>query len=107
MSEVADGGQLEFGLSTVAGVLLPPYPQGFFKHPAVREEYYYQNGGPWGWVAARFLLAGFERGCSARAYEQLVEIGNKAGTNKRLYEWHTRDGKGMGNSNYAGSAGSL
>ncbi len=105
--EVAARRQREFGLSTVAGVLLPPYPQGFFKHPAVREEYYYQNGGQWDWFAARFLLAEFERGCSARAYEQLVEIGNKAVTNKGLYEWHTRDGKGMGSSNYAGSAGSL
>src|SRR5258706_15974737 len=99
MSEVADGGQLEFGLSTVAGVLLPPYPQGFFKHPAVREEYYYQNGGQWDWFGARFLLAELGRGWSARGYGKLVGIGNKAGTKKGLYAWHTREGQGMGNSN--------
>lgn len=87
--------------------MLPPYPRGFFKHPAVNEEYNYQNGGQWDWFAARFLLAEFQRGYSARAYRQLVEIAAKAVTNNGLYEWHTRDGKGMGSSDYAGSAGSL
>ena len=105
--EIAARRQREFGLSTVAGVLLPPYPRGLFKHPAVGEEYFYQNGGQWDWFAGRFLLAEFERGDSARAYEQLIEIANKAVTNNGLYEWHTRDGKGMGSSNYAGSAGAL
>ncbi len=105
--EVAARRQRQFELSTVAGVLLPPYPKGSFKHPAVSEEYFYQNGGQWDWFAGRFLLAEFEKGYSARAYEQLVEIANKAVTNNGLFEWHTRDGKGMGSSNYAGSAGSL
>lgn len=105
--EVAEQRQREFGLSTMAGVLLPPYPRGFFKHPAVSEEYYYQNGGQWDWFAGRFLLAEFERGYSARAYRHLVGIADKAVTNKGLYEWHTRDGKGMGSSDYVGSAGSL
>jgi len=105
--EVAEKRQREFGLSTIAGVLLPPYPRGFFKHPAVNEEYNYQNGGQWDWFAGRFLLAEFERGYSARAYEQLVGIANKTVTNNGLYEWHTKDGKGMGSSDYAGSAGSL
>ena len=105
--DVAEQRQREFGLSTIAGVLLPPYPRGFFKHPAVNEEYNYQNGGQWDWFAARFLLAEFQRGYSARAYRQLVEIAAKANTNHGLYEWHTRDGKGMGSSDYVGSAGSL
>lgn len=105
--DVAEQRQREFGLSTIAGVLLPPYPRGFFKHPAVNEEYNYQNGGQWDWFAARFLLAEFQRGYSARAYRQLVEIAAKAVTNNGLYEWHTRDGKGMGSSDYVGSAGSL
>jgi hypothetical protein len=105
--EVAEQRQHEFGISTIAGVLLPPYPKGFFKHPAVSEEYYYQNGGQWDWFAARFLLAEFERGDSTRAYRQLVELAEKAMTNKGLYEWHTKDGKGMGSPNYAGSAGAL
>jgi len=39
------GVKREFGLSTVAGILVPPYPKGFFKHPAVSEEYFYQTAG--------------------------------------------------------------
>jgi mannosylglycerate hydrolase MGH1-like protein len=105
--EVAERRQQEFGFSTIAGVLLPSYPKGFFIHPAVNEEYYYQNGGQWDWFSGRFLLAEFERGYSARAYRQLIEIGKKTVANKGLYEWHTKDGKGMGSSDYAGNAGSL
>ena len=105
--EVAERRQREFGFSTIAGVLLPSYPKGFFKHPAVSDEYYYQNGAQWDWFAGRFLLAEFERGYSARAFRQLIEIGKKSATNNGLFEWHTKDGKGMGSSDYAGNAGSL
>lgn len=105
--EVAERRQREFGFSTIAGVLLPSYPKGFFMHPAVNEEYYYQNGGQWDWFAGRFILAEFERGYSARAYRQLIKIGEKTVANNGLYEWHTKDGKGVGSSDYAGNAGSL
>jgi hypothetical protein len=105
--EVAERRQHEFGFSTIAGVLLPAYPKGFFKHPAVNQEYYYQNGGQWDWFAARFLLAEFERGFSTRARRQLSQLAAKTVENGGLYEWHTRDGKGMGSSNYVGNAGSL
>src|SRR6185503_5334459 len=105
--EVAERRQREFGFSTIAGVLSPSYPDGFFKHPAVNKEYYYQNGGQWDWFAARFLLAEFEKGYSARAYRQLVEIAKKTVASNGLYEWHTKDGKGMGSREYAGNAGAL
>ncbi|HEV8429111.1 MAG TPA: amylo-alpha-1,6-glucosidase [Pyrinomonadaceae bacterium] len=105
--EVAERLQAKFGFSTIAGVLLPPYPRGFFQHPAVNEEYKYQNGGQWDWFAGRFLLAEFERGHSRQAQHQLVELAAKAVSNNGLYEWHTRDGKGMGSANYVGSAGAL
>ena len=105
--EVAEQRQREFGFSTIAGVLLPSYPKGFFKHPAVNEEYYYQNGAQWDWFAGRFILAEFEKGYSARAYRQLIEVANKTVASNGLYEWHTKDGKGMGSSEYAGNAGSL
>ena len=104
---VASERERAFGVSTIAGVLLPPYRVGFFRHPAVREEYYYQNGGQWDWFAGRLLLAEFERGDAGRAAEQLVAIAQKAVANDGLFEWHTRDGKGMGSPNYLGSAGAL
>lgn len=97
----------DHGMSTIAGTLLPPFPRGFFKHPAVSEEYIYQNGGQWDWFAGRLLLTQFERGESQQAYRGLVELAQKASRNNGLYEWHTRDGEGKGSRDYAGSAGAL
>jgi hypothetical protein len=105
--DVASERQREFGVSTIAGVLLPPYPAGVFRHPAVGEQYFYQNGGQWDWFAGRFLLAEFERGDARRASTQLSAIAAKAEKNGGLFEWHTREGKGMGSPNYLGSAGAL
>ncbi len=99
--------QRDFGVSTIAAVLLPPFPSGFFRHPALSQEYKYQNGGQWDWFAGRFLLAEFERGDAIRASEQLIAVAAKAAANNGLYEWHTRDGKGLGSPHYLGSAGAL
>jgi len=97
----------QFGMSTIAGTLLPSYPNGRFKHPAVSQEYIYQNGGQWDWFAGRFLLAEFERGYSQRALRDLIEIARKSANNNGFYEWHTRSGEGKGSPKYAGSAGVL
>ena len=97
----------EYGMSTIAGTLLPSYPTGRFKHPAVRDEYVYQNGGQWDWFGARFLLAEFERGYSQQAFRNLVDLARKSANNNGLYEWHTKSGEGKGSPNYAGSAGAL
>ncbi|MDQ2974167.1 MAG: hypothetical protein M3R69_02000 [Acidobacteriota bacterium] len=105
--KVAAQRQREYRLSTIAGVLLPPYPRGFFKHAATSEAYVYQNGGQWDWWAGRFLLAEFERGYSQQAYRQMAEIAKKSVDNNGLYEWHTRTGEGKGSRDYAGSAGAL
>jgi hypothetical protein len=96
-----------YGLSTVAGVLLPPYPRGFFKHPIQSEEFTYQNGGQWDWWAGRLLLAGFRSGNAGPAASQLKEIARRVQEAGGLYEWYTRDGKGRGSARYAGSAGAL
>ena len=99
--------QEEFRVSSISGSLLPPYPAGFFKHPAMDEPYVYQNGGQWDWFGGRLLLAMFENGSSAQAREKLIEIVRKALRNGGLFEWNTRDGSGRGSDYYAGSAGSL
>lgn len=104
---VARERQEAYGLSTISGVLLPPFLKDFFIHPMMREPYQYQNGGQWDWFGGRFVLAEFERGQAELAYRQLVEIAKKAAESNRLFEWHTREGKGRGSSNYAGSAGAL
>jgi hypothetical protein len=97
----------QMGLSSVSGALMPAYPRGFFEHPLMSDEYSYQNGGQWDWFGGRFVLSEFERGYAERAYRQLVQIARKVVSSGGLYEWQTREGKGRGSRNYAGSAGAL
>jgi glycogen debranching enzyme len=99
--------QKEYGVSTISGVLLPPYPSGFFKHPAMDDPFEYQNGGQWDWFGGRLVLAMFENGFSRTAREKLIEIIRKNVANGGLFEWDTREGAGRGSDYYAGSAGSL
>jgi mannosylglycerate hydrolase MGH1-like protein len=99
--------QRRFHMSTISGVLLPPYPSGFFRHPILREEFAYQNGGEWDWWGGRLLLAAFQRGQAAFARRELSRIAAQAVRAGGLYEWSTRDGQGRGSSRYAGSAGAL
>jgi len=99
--------QKEFGISTISGSLLPPYPKGFFRHPALDEPYKYQNGGQWDWFGGRLVLAMFESGFSREAREKLIEIARKDIANGGLFEWDTKDGAGRGSDFYSGSAGSL
>lgn len=105
--EVADRRRKACLVSTVAATLLPPYPSGLFKHPAMSEEYSYQNGGQWDWFAGRLLAAAFVRGQSEWARRNLVEVAQKVAASGGLYEWNTRDGRGRGSPTYAGSAGAL
>ena len=99
--------QDEFRISSISGSLLPPYPAGFFKHPAMDEPYEYQNGGQWDWFGGRLVLAMFENGFSNQAREKLIEIARKDVRNGGLFEWDTKDGSGRGSDYYAGSAGCL
>jgi len=99
--------QTRFGVSTVCGALLPPYPAGFFKHPQMDEPYEYQNGGQWDWFGGRLILAMFENGFSREALGKLLEIIRKDVANEGFYEWDTREGSGRGSDYYGGSAGSL
>jgi hypothetical protein len=105
--QVALARQDESRISTISGSLLPPYPAGFFRHPAMDEPFEYQNGGQWDWFGGRLVLAMFENGFSAQARQKLIEIVRKDLRNGGLFEWDTREGAGRGSDDYAGSAGSL
>jgi hypothetical protein len=107
LMDVAERRRREYGLSTIGGVLLPPYPAGFFRHPILREPFTYQNGGQWDWWAGRFALAEFERGHAVRAMEHLRALAARAMAAGGLHEWSTRDGHGRGSPRYAGSAAAL
>ena len=99
--------QKEFHLSTISGVLLPPYARGVFKNPVVAEPYEYQNGGQWDWFGGKLLLAMFQNGFAAEAGPKLLEIARKNIANGGLFEWDTPNGAGRGSAFYSGSAGSL
>ncbi|MBN2206141.1 MAG: hypothetical protein JW742_01945, partial [Candidatus Aminicenantes bacterium] len=99
--------QARFGVSTVSGVLLPPYPAGFFKHPGLDEPYEYQNGGQWDWFGGKLVAEMFRRGMARTARAKLLEIAAKNAANLGLHEWEARDGAPRGSDFYSGSAGSL
>ena len=99
--------QKEFGISTISGSLLPPYPGGFFRHPALDEPFEYQNGGQWDWFGGKLVLAMFESGFAREAREKFLEIARKNVANGGFYEWDTKDGKGRGSDFFSGSSGSL
>ena len=107
LMDVAESRRRAYRMATIGGVLLPPYPAGVFRHPILREPFTYQNGGQWEWWAGRFVLAEFERGRAARAYEHLRALASRAVAAGGLHEWITRDGHGRGSPRYAGSAGAL
>jgi hypothetical protein len=104
---VADARRRDLGLSSVAAVLMPAYPTGFFIHPILRDAYTYQNGGQWDWWSGRFMLALFERGHSQAAGEGLRAVARRIVDSGGLYEWHARDGSGHGSDRYAGNVGAL
>ncbi|MBN2199578.1 MAG: hypothetical protein JW747_06980 [Candidatus Aminicenantes bacterium] len=99
--------QKTYGLPTVSGVLLPPYPAGVFKHPAVDTPFEYQNGGLWDWFGGKLVYALFENGFSRAAKDKLWEITRKCVANGTLSEWDDMRGAARGSDFFSGSAGSL
>jgi hypothetical protein len=95
------------GLSTFGGVLLPPYPRGFFKHPMLADEFSYQNGGQWDWFAGPFILAEYRLGRSDVARRHLLGILGRVRRSGGLFEWTTREGEGRGSPDYSASAAAL
>jgi hypothetical protein len=99
--------QETYGISTISGTLLPPYPKNFFKHPLMDSPYEYQNGAQWDWFGARLIHAMFQQGLTRKATEKWVEIIEKNMGNRGFFEWDNKDGVGQGSDFYAGSAGSM
>lgn len=105
--DVAESRRLRYGLATVSGVLLPPFRDGTFLHPALSREWQYQNGGQWDWFGGRFVLAEFERGHSRRALQQLAAIARRVVGSGGAHEWHTREGEAKGSARYSATAAAL
>jgi len=99
--------QEEFRISTISGVLLPPYPKNFFKHPLCDDPYEYQNGGQWDWFGMRLVSAMFNEGSSRTAVQKLSEIIEKNVANRGFFEWDNKEGVGEGSDFFAGTAGCM
>ncbi|MCX7973097.1 MAG: hypothetical protein N3B16_01160 [Candidatus Aminicenantes bacterium] len=105
--QVALDRRQQYGLSTISGCLLPPYPASFFQHPLMDEPYEYQNGGQWDWFGGRMITAMYNCGFSQKATQCLLEIARKNINRGTFFEWDTREGAGRGSLNFVGSAGAL
>jgi hypothetical protein len=105
--ETAMARQRQFDVSTISGVLLPPYARSVFAHPSVDTPFQYQNGGQWDWFGGKLVLAMFRNGHAAEAFLKLLEIARKDAGPGGLFEWNTPAGAGRGSANFTGSAGSL
>jgi hypothetical protein len=97
----------EYGLRTVSFTLLPPFPEGFFPHPALRSPWSYQNGGEWDWIGGRLITALYQAGFRQEADKYLEEIAAKNLADMNIFEWSDRTGNGHGASFYVGAAGVL
>jgi hypothetical protein len=95
------------GLRTVSFTLLPPFPENFFPHPALRQPWSYQNGGEWDWIGGRLVSALYQAGFRREADRYLEEIAAKNLADMNVFEWSDRAGNGQGASFYAGAAGVL
>lgn len=99
--------QEEFRISTISGVLLPPYPKNFFKHPLCDDPFEYQNGAQWDWFGTRLVTAMFKQGSSRAAFQKLSEIIGKNVANRGFFEWDNKEGVGQGSDFFAGTAGCM
>lgn len=104
---LAEARRRQHGLDSIAGVLLPPWPAGTFRHPVLAQPWRYQNGGQWDWWSGRFLLAAFRAGESELALQQLRAVARRVVRSGGLYEWYDKAGRGQGSATYAGAAGAL
>jgi len=104
---VLDKRRKKYNLRTVSFTLIPPYPEGFFPHPALKHKWSYQNGGEWDWIGGRVILALYKNNFRNKAKKYLLEIIRKNLKNCNIFEWEDKNGIGKGSLFYTGAAGVL
>jgi hypothetical protein len=98
--------QNELDLANCSFTLLPPYPEGFFPHPALSSPWLYQNGGQWDWIGGRLIKALFLFNFRDQARTFLEGIIKKNLKNHVIFEWEDRRGNPHWSSLfYSGAAG--
>ncbi len=101
---VAERKRKELRLADISFTLLPPYPEGFFKHP-IMKPWMYQNGGAWDWIGARYIKALFRYGFKNRADKYFKLMISKHLKNLNVYEWEDKSRVGRGADFYTGASG--
>ena len=95
------------GAASIGLTLYPPYPQGYFKNPQLRDPYSYQNGGDWSWFGGRMIQQLVRFGYIAEAYRDLKPMVERVVRTGGFHEWWTRDNQPRGSGDFRGSAGVL
>jgi hypothetical protein len=95
------------GAASIGLTLYPPYPEGFFKNPQLRDPYSYQNGGDWSWFGGRMIQQLVGLGYTAEAYRDLQPMVERAVRTGGFHEWWTRGNQSRGSGDFRGSAGVL
>lgn len=92
---------------TISKVLQPSYPKDFFKHPALSEPDFYQNGGFWDWYGGLAVLEEFRNRNYEAALKHIREISASIVERANLFEWYDKNGRGMGSMHYLASGTSV
>jgi hypothetical protein len=95
------------GAASIGLTVYPPYPEGFFKNPAMRSPYSYQNGGDWCWFGGRMIQALIREGYVMEAYTELRPMIERVKRTGGFHEWWSRDNQPRGSAQFRGSAGVL
>lgn len=96
----------EAGAGSIGLTVYPPYPEGFFRNPAMAP-WSYQNGGDWCWFGGRMIQQLIRYGFVAEAYRELKPMVTRVLKHDGFYEWWTRDSQPRGSAQFRGSAGVL
>lgn len=95
------------GAGSIGLTVYPPYPQGFFKNPSMRDPYSYQNGGDWCWFGGRMIQELVKQGYVEEAYRELKPMVTRVKRVGDFHEWWSRDNQPRGSAQFRGSAGVL
>ncbi len=95
------------GAASIGLTVYPPYPQGFFKNPGMRDPYSYQNGGDWCLFGERMIQELVKQGFVEEAYRELKPMVARVKRVGDFHEWWSRDNQPRGSAQFRGSAGVL
>lgn len=95
--------QEQYHISSISGVLLPPYPRNTYANPIMSKPFEYQNGGQWDWFGLRVIKHLYQRNHELGGIK-LLEIARRVKKSKGFYEWYTPKGEPRGSRDLRAAA---